>query len=84
MTFYESAAADRGPFGDHLYALLVKLYVYPELLNALKHVIRGEEIPPDEDLEPYYWLHGAGLIREEEHKIIPANLLYANYFKKVL
>jgi len=29
----------------------------------------------------YYRLYGAGLVREEEGRINPANLLYARYFR---
>jgi hypothetical protein len=77
----EQASEERGPFGDHLRALLMKLHEKPELLNAMKQVVRTGMLS-DRDL--YYRLYGAGLVRREGKRINPANLLYARYFKTAL
>ncbi|MCP4697581.1 MAG: TIR domain-containing protein [Gammaproteobacteria bacterium] len=84
MTFrqlMEKAIEERGPFDDHLRALLVKLHGNPELLDGMKQVIRTGAIS-NEDL--YYRFYGAGLVRQEGTRINPANLLYARYFKQAL
>jgi hypothetical protein len=77
----EQAGDERGPFGDHLRALLMKLHEKEELLAAMKQVIRTGTVS-DQDL--YYRLYGAGLVRREGQRINPANLLYARYFKSAL
>jgi hypothetical protein len=77
----EHAADERGPFGDHLRSLLVKLDEKPDLLAAMKQVIYAREVS-DRDL--YYRLYGAGLVRREDDRVSPANALYARYFRKAL
>ncbi|MCY2995509.1 MAG: AAA-like domain-containing protein [Planctomycetota bacterium] len=77
----ERAGDERGPFGDHLRALLMKLHERPELLDAMQQVIRCGAVP-NHDL--YYRLYGAGLVRKEGQRINPANLLYARFFKTAL
>ncbi len=77
----ERADDERGPFGDHLRALLMKLHERPELLAALQQAIRTGTVP-DPDL--YWRLYGAGLVRREAQRINPANLLYARFFKNAL
>ena len=73
--------ADRpdGPFGDHLRALLTKLrrYSQQDLLTALRQVIRNKTIPNDDAFDR---LHGAGLVRREGNRVVPANELYARFF----
>ncbi len=73
----EQAALDNGPFGDHLRALRVRLGEHPELLEAFGQARRTGRI---DNRELYYRLYGAGLVREEDGWINPANLLYARYF----
>ncbi len=77
----QRAHEDRGPLGDHLRALLTKLYEMPELLAAMKEVIRSGKVS-DRDL--YYRLYGAGLVRMDGERVNPANLLYARYFRRAL
>jgi hypothetical protein len=77
----EQADDERGPFGDHLRALLMKLHEKQELMDAMKQVIRTGTMP-DQDL--YYRLYGAGLVRRKGKRISPSNLLYARYFKKAI
>jgi hypothetical protein len=77
----ERADDERGPFGDHLRALLMKLHERAELLAAMQQVIRTGTVG-DQDL--YWRLYGAGLVRREGQRINPANLLYARFFKNAL
>ena len=77
----DTANEDRGPFGDHLRALLMRLREHPELLAAMKQSIK-EGTAPSDDL--YYRLFGAGLVRRDGDQINPANVLYARYFRKAL
>ncbi len=77
----DGAAAERGPFGDHLRSLLVKLHDRPDLLAAMKQVIFSSD-PVELDL--YYRLYGAGLVRREGDRVRPANALYARYFRNAL
>ena len=76
--------ADRldGPFGDHLRTLQVRLRENTEqdLLAALRQVIRYGTVPNDDVLVR---LLGAGLIRLEDDKIVPANGLYARFFGRL-
>ena len=77
----QRADDERGPFGDHLRALLMKLHERPELLAAMKQIIRTGTVN-DQDL--YWRLYGAGLVRREGQRVNPANLLYARFFKNAL
>lgn len=77
----EHAHEERGPFGDHLRALFVKLHERPKLLDAMKQAIRTGSLP---DQELYHRLYGAGLVRQEGDRVDPANLLYARYFRNAL
>ncbi len=76
-----TAAEDHGPFGDHLRAILFKLHQTPELLEAMRSIVRTGCVP-DQDL--FYRLYGAGLVRRERRRINPANLLYGRYFRDAL
>jgi hypothetical protein len=68
-----------GPFGDHLRGLLVKLRenTKQDLLAALRQVIRHKTVPND---DAFVRLRGAGLVRRDGDKILPANGLYARFF----
>jgi hypothetical protein len=74
-------ADDDGPFGDHLRAKLAQLQRRPELKAAFARLIR-RDIQPDHEV--YHRLHAAGLARWENGRIVPANLLYARFFGRVL
>ncbi len=39
-------------------------------------------VPPEEG--DYYRLHAAGLVQREGGRVVPANLLYDRYFRRVL
>jgi hypothetical protein len=73
--------ADRldGHFGEHLQLLLVKLRENrnQDLLAALRQVIHDGTSPNDDTLVR---LLGAGLIRREGDRLVPANGLYARFF----
>ncbi len=79
----EKADEEYGPFGDHLRALLTKLMSHndKELIQTFKRIVNNEIVKSD---DYYYRLHGAGLVIKEKGKIIPSNLLYARFYKKVL
>lgn len=74
------AAAERGPFGDHLRALLVKLHENPELLSGMQQIIRMGTAPSD---NIFYRLYSAGLVQKENGRINPSNLVYARYFRGI-
>jgi len=46
-------------------------------------VIRRGHVPGNDQLT-YYRLRGAGLVSKEGDAVVPANLLYARFFKKFL
>ena len=76
-----TAAEDRGPFGEHLRAMLFRLHGRPQLLEGLRQIVaRGTTA--DDDV--YYRLFGAGLVRRDAGRIAPANRLYAQFFTAVL
>lgn len=76
------ADGDPGPFADHLKALLMLLH-RAGLEEAMREVVRRARIPGDDRLT-FYRLRGAGLVKEENGRPAPANLLYARFFKRVL
>jgi hypothetical protein len=73
--------ADRpdGPFGDHLRALTARLrrYAVRDLVHDLREAMVHGRL---DDEDTYYRLHGAGLVRREGGRIVPANMLYARFF----
>ena len=81
-TLQTSADSDEGPFADHLKALLMALH-RAGLEEAMREVVKRGRVPGDDRLT-YYKLRGAGLVTEENGVIVPANLLYARFFKKLL
>jgi len=77
-----SADSDQGPFADHLKALLMLLH-RAGLEEAMREVVKRARVPGDDRLT-FYRLRGAGLVTEAGGRTVPANLLYARFFKKVL
>jgi hypothetical protein len=77
-----NADSDEGPFADHLKALLMALH-RAGLEEAMREVVRRGRVPGNDRLT-YYKLRGAGLVTEEAGRMVPANLLYARFFKKLL
>lgn len=81
-TLLTSADSDEGPFADHLKSLLMLLH-RAKLEEAMREVIKRGRVPGDDRLT-YYRLRGAGLVTEEGGRVVPANLLYARFFKQLL
>lgn len=79
---FEQAALDSGPFGDHLKSKLLLLH-RAGLAQAAGHVLRYGSVP-NNDRTIFYRLHGAGLVRQDGKRVVPANLLYAWFFKEML
>jgi hypothetical protein len=79
--FDETAADPDGPLGDHLRALLLKLNQLPELLESFTRLIVNSTEPSQEVTDR---LAGAGLVVRRGTRVIPANMVYARFFKRVL
>jgi hypothetical protein len=75
------AADDDGPFSEHLRAKLTQLEHRPELASAITRLIRRNIVPNE---NTYYRLHAAGVVKREDSQVLPANLLYAHFFRRVL
>lgn len=69
-----------GPFGDHLRALLVRLRQTGDLLPAMGQAVTLQSVPED---DVYYRLHGAGLVDRRNKRVVPANLVYARFFRSL-
>ena len=76
-----AASDERGPFGDHLRAMLSGLHRRQDLVDGLRVVI-GRGSSPGDDL--YYRLFGAGLVRKDDGRVVAANQLYRSFFGAVL
>lgn len=76
---FQTAADDRGPFGDHLRFQLSRLYEVEKLAAAFEEVIISNDC---RDRGLVDRLHGAGLVREVAHRIEPRCSLYVQYFKR--
>jgi hypothetical protein len=76
------ADTDAGPFADHLKAMLMQLH-RAGLEEAMREVVKRSHIPGNDPII-YYRLRGAGLIKGETRQPVPANLLYARFFKRML
>lgn len=78
---FTQAAAERGPFGDHLRYHLFRMNSQPELVSGLLQVLQHSRCSD----ETVFWrLYGAGLVRGEFQSARPRNLLYADFFSKHL
>ncbi|HVG19527.1 MAG TPA: AAA-like domain-containing protein [Blastocatellia bacterium] len=78
---FESATADRGPFGDHLRYHLFRLHNKEELIEGLRQVIRKNTC---DDEQIFFRLRGAGLVRSDGRAALPRCQLYADYFREHL
>ncbi len=78
-TLLRDAYLEDGPFGDHLRTLLVQLNRYDklDLVAALRQVAAYGTLPND---GAFHRLRGAGLVRKQGSRIVPANQLYARFF----
>ncbi len=76
----QEATSETGPFGDHLRALLSRLYRRDGLLNELKRVLKtGQCDGVNRDR-----LIKGGLVIERNGRLQMRNALYDQYFRKVL
>jgi hypothetical protein len=78
---FATATADRGPFGDHLRYHLFRLHQRPELLAALRGVLRGQA---QLDELVFFRLRGAGLVKGTAGAAVARCQLYAEYFRERL
>jgi hypothetical protein len=80
---FEVAAADEdGPFGDHLRRILVMLAKDPDLMEAMKAILRGEPCP---DAARFYRLRSAGVIDgASAHEVQARCELYTTYLRRHL
>ena len=81
QALFAQAAAERGPFGDHLRYHLFRLHDKPELVQGLLQVLRRGECS---DERVFFRLRGAGLVRREGRAVLPRCRLYADYFREHL
>jgi len=81
---FAHATNERGPFGDHLRALLLLLHTYDETLRAAMQQVVHKHNCPDEAL--FFRLRGAGLVRREQEQeaVVPRCPLYADFLRKHL
>lgn len=78
---FAGAQEERGPFGDHLRAHLLRLHEAPDLVVGLRGILRNH-LCPDERI--YFRLRGAGLVRREGSAVVPRYPLYDAYFREHL
>ncbi len=79
--FFETAALDNGPFGDHLRYHLLRLSNKPDQMKAMRLVINKSAL---NDEQMSFRLRGAGLVRLEKSVVVPRCSLYAEYFGRHL
>lgn len=77
----DDACSDQGPFGDHLRNHLFRMHNQSDLKDAFLQVILSEKC---EDENLFFRLRGAGLVKRMDHRVVPRNDLYADYFKRRL
>ena len=80
-SLFSDAAADRGPFGDHLRYHLFRMNDKKDLIQGLLQVIRNQSCP---DERVFFRLRGAGLVRRDRQTVLPRCQLYAEYFQEHL
>ncbi len=80
-TLMAAAAADAGPFGDHLRHYLLRVLNQPELKRALTEICAHHTYPEN---QTFHRLKGAGLVKQEGSRVILRNTLYARYFEEHL
>jgi hypothetical protein len=78
----DSAPEPEGPFGEHLRSLLIRLQRRPELrlIEAMRQAERHGSVASE---ETFLRLASAGIVRREGGRVVPANLLYARFFRAV-
>lgn len=78
---FATAAAESGPFNDHLRYHLFRLQGKTGLIKTLREVIRYRRC---KDSEAFFRLKGAGLVRQEGRHVVPRCQLYTEYFREHL
>jgi len=74
----EKASDIDGPFGEHLRSRSFLPQQQPDMPVAMQRVItRTGEL----NNNAFYRLRGAGLVERRGKDVVPANLLYARFFK---
>jgi hypothetical protein len=74
----EKASDFDGPFGEHLRSRLFLLQQQGDMPAAMRRVItRTGKLTDD----AFYRLHAAGLVERRGKDVVPANLLYARFFR---
>lgn len=82
VEFEAVADRDEGPYGDHLRRILVLLARDPELTEAVRAVLRGQN---SSTAESFYRLRSAGLMSGNTAREARLRcLLYANYLERHL
>ena len=79
----ENAASESGIYSSHLRKHLEILQHNPELALALKKVVNSAE-PVELDSMQIYKLHSMGIVRLQNHYVMPRCNLYREYFCRVL
>jgi hypothetical protein len=78
---FAHARDDGGPFGDHLRDYLLRLQRKQDLIPALRQVVDGRTL---NDELAIYRLQALGLVRRDDHKVVPRCELYGEYFRERL
>ncbi len=76
---FGQAFDDRGPFGNHLRSLLLRLHGKEELVQGMRQVFR-EGVCRDQ--RTFFRLRGAGLVRKEGTAVLPRCQLYAGFLQE--
>jgi hypothetical protein len=77
----QRASDPDGPFGEHLRSRLFLLQQQPDTLAAMQRVV-AKKVELDSDT--FYRLHAVGLVERQGKHAVPANLLYARFFKRLV
>lgn len=79
QALFVEAADERGPMGDHLRSLLLRLQDKPDLIEGLHEVVRSHRCS---DERVFFRLRGAGLVRRQNGSVVPRCQLYADFFQR--
>jgi AAA-like domain len=79
-TLMAQASNSDGPFGEHLRSRLFLLQQQRDLLAKMQRLI-AKNIELDHDA--FWRLHAVGLVERHGKDTVPANLLYARFFKRL-
>lgn len=78
-SLFAEAANERGPMGDHLRSLLLRLQDKPDLIEGLHEVVKFHRCS---DEHVFFRLRGAGLVRRQNGNVVPRCQLYADFFQR--